>query len=104
VTAEGDAQTAIDGFAAKGFPGAFLIKGGGRFRIALKAYHTEADAYAKVNELKQNALFKDAWVLKTKKLRQMMQIQFLICLHQQHKITDCILKDQNSICLITKRR
>lgn len=67
VTAEGDAQTAIDGFAAKGFPGAFLIKGGGRFRIALKAYHTEADAYAKVNELKQNALFKDAWVLKTKK-------------------------------------
>ena len=67
VTAEGDAQTAIDGFAAKGFPGAFLIKGGGRFRIALKAYQTEADAYAKVNELKQNALFKDAWVLKTKK-------------------------------------
>lgn len=67
VTAEDDAQTAIDGFAAKGFPGAFLIKGGGRFRIALKAYQTEADAYAKVNELKQNALFKDAWVLKTKK-------------------------------------
>ena len=67
VTTEGDAQTAIDGFAAKGFPGAFLIKGGGRFRIALKAYQTEADAYAKVNELKQNALFKDAWVLKTKK-------------------------------------
>ena len=67
VTAEDDARTAIDGFAAKGFPGAFLIKGGGRFRIALKAYQTEADAYAKVNELKQNALFKDAWVLKTKK-------------------------------------
>ena len=66
VTAESDAQTAIDGFATKGYPGAYLIKGGGRFRIALKGYNTEAEAYAKVNELKQNALFKDAWVLKTR--------------------------------------
>ena len=66
VTAESDAQTAIDGFATKGYPGAYLIKGGGRFRIALKGYSTEAEAYAKVNELKQNALFKDAWVLKTR--------------------------------------
>lgn len=67
VTAESDAQTAIDGFAAKGYPGAYLIKGSGRFRIALKACDTEAEAYSQVNELKQNALFKDAWVLKTKK-------------------------------------
>lgn len=67
VTAESDAQAAIDGFAAKGFPGAFLIKGGGRFRIALKAYDTETEAYSKVNELKQNTLFKDAWVLKTRR-------------------------------------
>ena len=66
VTAESDAQTAIDGFATKGYPGAYLIKGGGRFRIALKGYSTETEAYAKVNELKQNALFKDAWVLKTR--------------------------------------
>lgn len=67
VTAESDAQNAIDGFATKGYPGAFLIKGNGRFRIALKAYATETEAYAKVNELKQNALFKDAWVLKARK-------------------------------------
>lgn len=67
VKAESDAQTAIDGFTTKGYPGAFLIKGNGRFRIALKAYDTEAEAYSKVNELKQNALFKDAWVLKTKR-------------------------------------
>lgn len=66
VTAESDAQTAIDGFATKGYPGAYLIKGSGRFRIALKGYSTEAEAYVKVNELKQNALFKDAWVLKTR--------------------------------------
>jgi len=66
VTAESDVQTAIDGFATKGYPGAYLIKGGGRFRIALKGYSTETEAYAKVNELKQNALFKDAWVLKTR--------------------------------------
>lgn len=67
VTAESDAQNAIDGFATKGYPGAFLIKGNGRFRIALKAYATETEAYAKVNELKQNTLFKDAWVLKARK-------------------------------------
>lgn len=67
VTAESDAQNAIDGFASKGYPGAFLIKGDGRFRIALKAYATEAEAYSKVNELKQTILFKDAWVLKAKK-------------------------------------
>lgn len=67
VTAESDAQNAIDGFASKGYPGAFLIKGNGRYRIALKAYTTEAEAYEKVNELKQDVLFKDAWVLKAKK-------------------------------------
>jgi hypothetical protein len=53
--------------AAKGYPGAFLVKGGGRFRIALKAHKTEAEAYSQVNELKQNGVFKDAWVLKTRK-------------------------------------
>ena len=67
VPAESDAQHTIDSFAAKGHPGAFLIKGNGRFRIALKAFDTEAEAYDKVNELKKNPLFKDAWVLKTRK-------------------------------------
>ena len=67
VPAESDAQHTIDSFAAKGHPGAFLIKGNGRFRIALKAFETEAEAYDKVNELKKNPLFKDAWVLKTRK-------------------------------------
>lgn len=67
VPAESDAQHTIDSFAAKGHPGAFLIKGNGRFRIALQAFDTEAEAYDKVNELKKNPLFKDAWVLKTRK-------------------------------------
>ena len=67
VPAESDAQHTIDNFAAKGHPGAFLIKGNGRFRIALKAFDSEAEAYDKANELKKDPLFKDAWVLKTKK-------------------------------------
>lgn len=67
VPAESDAQHTIDSFATKGHPGAFLIKGNGRFRIALQAFDTEAEAYDKVNELKKNPLFKDAWVLKTRK-------------------------------------
>ena len=57
VPAESDAQHTIDSFAAKGHPGAFLIKGNGRFRIALQAFDTEAEAYDKVNELKKNMKF-----------------------------------------------
>jgi hypothetical protein len=67
VPAESDVKSTIDDFAQKGYPGAFLVKGNGRFRIALKAFDTEAEAYSQVNELKQNPLFKDAWVLKTRK-------------------------------------
>ena len=67
VLAESDAQHTIDSFASKGHPGAYLIKGNGRFRIALKAFDSEAEAYDKVNELKKDPLFKDAWVLKTRK-------------------------------------
>lgn len=67
VPAESDVQSTIENFAAKGYPGTFLVKGNGRFRIALKAYDTEAEAYSQVNELKQNPLFKDAWVLKTRR-------------------------------------
>ena len=66
VPAESDVKGTIEDFAAKGYPGAFLVKGNGRFRIALKAYDTEAEAYSQVNELKQNPMFKDAWVLKTR--------------------------------------
>ena len=67
VPAESDAQHTIDSFASKGHPGAYLIKGNGRFRIALKAFDSETEAYDKVNELKKDPLFKDAWVLKTRK-------------------------------------
>lgn len=67
VTSENEADQAIKTFAEKGHPGAFLIKGQGRFRIALKAFDNEADAYRNANELKANELFKDAWVLKTRK-------------------------------------
>ncbi|MBQ8866914.1 MAG: SPOR domain-containing protein [Bacteroidaceae bacterium] len=67
VPTENDAQPTIDRLASKGYTGAFLIKGGGRFRIALKAYDTEAEAYSRVNELKQSGDIKDAWVLKTRR-------------------------------------
>lgn len=67
VASESDADVAIKDFAEKGHAGAFLIKGGGRFRIALKAFDNEAEAYRVANELKKDELFKHAWVLKTKK-------------------------------------
>lgn len=67
VTSESDAETAINDFAEKGYPGAFLIKGGGRFRIALKAFDSESEAYRMVSELKKDELFKHAWVLKAKR-------------------------------------
>lgn len=67
VGSESDAGQAIKEFADKGQPGAFLIKGNGRFRIAIAAYESEAEAYRKANELRQNPLYKDAWVLKDRK-------------------------------------
>lgn len=67
VGSESDAQTAISNFASKGHPGAFLIKGNGRFRIAIAAFDSEADAYRRANELKQQDIFKDAWVLKSRR-------------------------------------
>ena len=67
VGSESDAEQAIKEFADKGQPGAFLIKGNGRFRIAIAAYESEAEAYRKANELKQNPMYKDAWVLKNRK-------------------------------------
>lgn len=67
VGSESDAQVAIDDFASKGHAGAFLIKGNGRFRIAIASFESEADAYRKANELKQIELFKDAWVLKSRR-------------------------------------
>ena len=67
VASEIDAEKAIKDFAEKGHPGAFLIKGSGRFRIALKAFEAESEAYRVANELKRDELFKHAWVLKTKR-------------------------------------
>lgn len=67
VGSEADAGQAISDFAEKGYPGAFLIKGNGRFRIAIAAFENEAEAYRKANEMKQNVIFKDAWVLKDRK-------------------------------------
>lgn len=67
VGSESDAEQAIKEFADKGQPGAFLIKGNGRFRIAIAAYESEAEAYRKANELKQDPMYKDAWVLKNRK-------------------------------------
>lgn len=62
-----DAEQVIRNLAAKGHTGAFSISGSGRFRIAISSFSNQADAYRKVNELKQAEIFKDAWVLTDRK-------------------------------------
>ena len=61
-----DAESMVAAWKAKGYPTATVIEGDGKIRVSLLSYPTESDAYRKINLLKQEGMFKDAWVLTTK--------------------------------------
>lgn len=61
-----DAQQVLTEYKQKGYKEAAIIEGNGRYRLSLCAFADKAAAYKKLNELKQNDAFKNAWILSSK--------------------------------------
>lgn len=61
-----DAQQVLDEYKQKGYNEATIIEGNGRYRLSICSFADKAAAYKKMNELKQNEAFKNAWVLNSK--------------------------------------
>lgn len=61
-----DAQRMLKEYNQKGYQGASVIQGNGRFRIALCSFADKNEAYQKLNVLKQEEAFKSAWMLSSK--------------------------------------
>lgn len=66
LTTDQDAQGMLQTYRNQGYADAKVLGGNGRFRIALCSYATSEDAYRKLNELKQQDAFKNAWMLTSK--------------------------------------
>lgn len=63
VTNTADAENAIQFFTEKGFPGGTVVKGDGRFRIAISSFTDRKEADAKWESLRKIELFQNAWIL-----------------------------------------
>lgn len=61
-----DAQQVLKEYRQKGYKDATVVEGNGRYRLSLCSFADKSAAYRKLNELKQNDAFKNAWVLSTK--------------------------------------
>ena len=61
-----DAQQVLNEYKQKGYKDVTVIEGNGRYRLSLCSFADKAAAYKKINELKQNNAFKNAWVLSSK--------------------------------------
>ena len=61
-----DAQQVLNEYKKKGYKEASVIEGSGRYRLSLYSFADKAAAYNKLNELKQNDAFKNAWILNAK--------------------------------------
>lgn len=61
-----DAQRMLKEYNQQGYRGASVLEGNGRFRIALCSYSDKTEAYGKLNSLKKEEAFKNAWMLSSK--------------------------------------
>ena len=61
-----DAQRMLKEYNQQGYRGASVLEGNGRFRIALCSYSDKTEAYGKLNNLKKEEAFKNAWMLSSK--------------------------------------
>ena len=61
-----DAQQTLNEYKQKGFKEASIIEGSGRYRLALYGFADKNAAYKKMNELKKDEAFKNAWLLSSK--------------------------------------
>lgn len=61
-----DAEQVLNDYKKKGYKDATIVEGSGRYRLALCSFDNKAAAYKKLNELKKDEAFKNAWVLNAK--------------------------------------
>lgn len=61
-----DAQRMLKEFNSQGYHEASILAGNGRFRISLYGFSDKAEAYKKLNALKLEDAFKNAWMLTSK--------------------------------------
>ena len=61
-----DAKGMLKEYNQQGYRGASVIEGNGRYRIALCSFADKAEAYKKLNDLKKEEPFKNAWMLSSK--------------------------------------
>jgi hypothetical protein len=61
-----DAKGMLKEYNQQGYRGASVVEGNGRFRIALCSFTDKAEAYRKLNDLKKEEPFKNAWMLSSK--------------------------------------
>ena len=62
----GDAQQILNGYKQKGYKDVTIIEGNGRYRLSLCDFDDKAAAYKKLNELRQDEAFKNAWIWSSK--------------------------------------
>lgn len=67
LTTRADAQRELKKFQAEGCANAVILESQGKYRIAFDQYRTQADAYGKVQELRKQDVFKNAWVFTSNK-------------------------------------
>jgi len=61
-----DAYQVLNEYKRKGYKDVTVIEGNGHYRLSLCSFADKAVAYKKLNELKQNDAFRNAWVLSAK--------------------------------------
>lgn len=64
VGTEKDADVMAKQLVEKGFPHAKAIIGDSKMRVSIESFATETEAYQTLNKIRQNGIYKDAWVLK----------------------------------------
>lgn len=66
LTTSGDAQRELKKFQQKGYKNCQVLESDGRFRVALESYATSGEAYQKVQTLRNQEEFKNAWIFTSK--------------------------------------
>lgn len=66
LTTDSDAQKELKKLQKKGYKNCKVLESDGRFRIALDGYASSGEAYKKVQELRNQEGFKNAWVFTSK--------------------------------------
>lgn len=67
LTTRTDAQRELEKFRTAGCTRAAVLESAGKFRVVFDQYQSQADAYQKVQELRKQESFKNAWVFTSNK-------------------------------------